>query len=282
MQKIMIKSQDKLAPIFRSLHPDESVMTKAVSASAQEAAEKWPLFRVLAPKKTMRTPALSEVDKQNRLSPHFDPLPVQPPVLAAASLGEQLADGLSKMTRRKKPASPSPKRVAHAAEPSPAAQAKPIPQAVPARMAQPVSEKHPPLVVTAPPEVASEQKTKPATATKLPKVSVSEHNPAPRVLPAKAELPPQTAKKPPAPAKVHKESVSEPVFHKAPVQPVAVALKPAEPAEPAAPIQLPKTSGSIKSLLHKLQNPASATPMPEVATTATVKAPAFLNRLFKK
>lgn len=274
----MIKSQDKLAPIFRSLHPDESVMTKAVSASAQEAAEKWPLFRVLAPRKTMSTPALSEVDKQNRLSPHSERLMPQPSTLAVVSLGEKLADGLTKMTGRNKPLNRQPKRAAQVAEQATTAQAKPIAKpTTPERHAQQVSEK----LAASLSEFANEHKAQPAPVTETPAVLAAAHGPTASVMPSRAVLPPQATRKSPAPTKAPKEAVSEPVLHKAPVQPIAAAHK---TPEPAAPIQQPQTTGSIKSLFNKLQNPVNASPLPEAATeaTATVKAPAFLNRLFKK
>lgn len=271
--------KDKLAPIFRSLHPDESVITKVASTSAQEAAEKWPLFRVLAPKKPASTPVLSDADKQNWTSSNTEPILPSPPMATTSSLSDKLASGLSKMAGKKKPTATKPTKDLKTAEQPSLARAKLVPE-LPSRQVpeKPTAPAFPPA-----PEFTGRHETKPLTIERASPPSdvlkpVTPHEaisapktetiPTPNLIPDKP-VKPKRIRKPTTPTKTQ----SEPVLRETPVQPLEITHETPESPLPATPS---KTTGSLQSLLSKLQNP------PNTTATSTVKTPAFLNRLNKK
>jgi hypothetical protein len=308
----MIKPNDKLAPIFRSLHPDESAMAKSTNVVAQEAAEKWPLFKVLAPKKPLSTPALSDSEKQNWLSPSVEPLMPSTPAALTSNLGDKLAVGLSRMASRKKLPPRQPTKEAKTAEQAPIARNHPSLKSPSVLLSQKISEKHNAPVVA--PALASElvdvHKANTSTSEKTI-TATSAFKPSPLAVNSDVLTPgssqtssvmhdksirPKRIRKQAGPTRVQSETVqheppvqsmeivdktlasttvqSDPVFDAPLVQSIEIVDK---TPEPLTPIDPPKTSASLKSLLNKLQNPGNTT-----TETNAAKTPAFLSRLYKK
>ncbi len=94
----MTNSKNKLSSIFKALDADVSAIEDTSAAVVQEEAEKWPLFRALAPRRPASPAALTPVDKQNWLSAEPTPQAHHQDIThSAPTLSDKLAAGLNKM-----------------------------------------------------------------------------------------------------------------------------------------------------------------------------------------
>lgn len=186
----MTNPHNKLSSIFKSLHTDKTEIVEDADESVPDEAQKWPLFKALAPKKPATPTALTPVEKHNWLSAEPTPPPQHAGALAT-NFSDKLAAGLGKMTNSGKPAArkqAKPKKV----EPQPkATRAKPPAKKTAAvKIAQEAST---PLSDLPPQQPASVLKT--AMTPKAP----GEPGPAPAIEPTSAPAPLSVAKRPSEP-----------------------------------------------------------------------------------
>lgn len=92
---------NKLSTLFRSLGPDEAPLQASKTAALQDAEQRWPLFKAVAPRSAAQTPPLSETDRQRWSNP------ARPNSSAAAkapitlpSFSGKLAHGLAKISEQ--------------------------------------------------------------------------------------------------------------------------------------------------------------------------------------
>jgi hypothetical protein len=100
---------DKLSPLFKSLQPNKSQFEVSNTAAVQEAEQRWPLFKAVAPVKLSVPPALSEDDRQHWRSKENVEIQVTKPALSVPGLSDKLAQSLSKMGGEKKSPRRAPK-----------------------------------------------------------------------------------------------------------------------------------------------------------------------------
>jgi hypothetical protein len=96
----MNKFDSNMSRLFRSVGADESELKAANSAVAQEAEQRWPLLKAMAPAKPESTPPLPPRARQ-----HTDPVerPAasgRKPALTLPSVGVKLATSLNKMAAK--------------------------------------------------------------------------------------------------------------------------------------------------------------------------------------
>ena len=94
----MPKPEDTLPTLFRSLGPDDANFQATMDASAQEAEQRWPLFRAVAPKKSELTPALSPQERMHWSSPERPSVGECRPALSLPGLSDKLAISLGKLS----------------------------------------------------------------------------------------------------------------------------------------------------------------------------------------
>ncbi len=101
----MPKPVDNLSALFRSLGPDDTSFQAAETVAAREAAQRWPLFQAVSPKKSEMTPVLSAQERQRWNQQ--DPVAAgeRKPALSVPGLSDKIAASLGKMSGR---AAPSP------------------------------------------------------------------------------------------------------------------------------------------------------------------------------
>lgn len=99
----MPKSPNDLSTLFRSLGPGTASSQASPAAAAQEAEQRWPLLKALAPKKAAPPPLLSEEDKSRWSTPEPANRAGRKPALSLPGLGDRLTQSLGKMAARPLP-----------------------------------------------------------------------------------------------------------------------------------------------------------------------------------
>lgn len=99
---------DDLSALFRSLGPDDANFQATTNAAAQEAEQRWPLFKAVSPRKPEATPALTAQEKQRWSSQEKAETGERKPALTLPGLSDKLARSLSKMSGRTMPGAPKP------------------------------------------------------------------------------------------------------------------------------------------------------------------------------
>lgn len=99
---------DDLSALFRSFGPDDANFQAATNAAAQEAEQRWPLFKAVSPRKSELTPALSAEEKQRWSSQEKAETGARKPALSLPGLSDKLAKSLNKMSGRTTPDAPTP------------------------------------------------------------------------------------------------------------------------------------------------------------------------------
>jgi hypothetical protein len=261
----MATTPDKLAPLFKSLQPDDSRQRMAATAAAHEATERWPLLKAVAPVKPAPTVALTDEDKRSWIS--ATARPARPAAAAKTpSLGDKLAEGLRKMQSPKKkratksetvsttapaplpatklapPVVPTVEKTAPVAVPTvlakPGFASRLIPQALPPAVVQPVAPE-PPLAADPPARPTRSRKPARATAPDAPEPTKR------RRTKSAAQPPLLAADAPPAPPM---EPVWEPQASPSVVfEPQPAPERVAEPAPAPVPAPLPITMADAHS-----------------------------------
>lgn len=140
----MSKPADNLSALFRSLGPDDTEFRANTHALAQEAEQRWPLFKAVAPRRPEVTPTLSAQERQRwDIQDRVDNGP-RKPALSLPGFSDKLAHSLGRIAEqaeeatqaanRKVSASPRPALNPAPREVRPAA-AVPMPAAAPAKAA---------------------------------------------------------------------------------------------------------------------------------------------------
>jgi hypothetical protein len=93
----MATQGDKLSPLFKSLQPNKSQFEASNIAVVQEAEQRWPLFKAVAPVKPEVPPALNEEDRQHWRNKGGAEKSITKPALSVPGLSDKLAQSLSKM-----------------------------------------------------------------------------------------------------------------------------------------------------------------------------------------
>ena len=90
----------KMSKLFGALGADESSFDARIKAAANDAKQRWPMFKSIAPESSEATPMLTDMEK-DRWS-HITPAPVdeRPPALSRPGLSAKLYKGLSKIARQ--------------------------------------------------------------------------------------------------------------------------------------------------------------------------------------
>ncbi len=96
----MSKSADDLSALFRSLGPDDSSFQATETAAAREAAQRWPLFQAVSPRKSETTPTLSAQERQRWSHQEQHEGGERKPALSLPGLSDKMARSLSKMSGR--------------------------------------------------------------------------------------------------------------------------------------------------------------------------------------
>ena len=96
----MSKPADDLSALFRSLRPDDTSFQSAETVAVREAAQRWPLFQAVSPRKPATTPMLSAQERQ-RWS-HQDQVAAgeRKPALSLPGLSDKISRSLGKMSGR--------------------------------------------------------------------------------------------------------------------------------------------------------------------------------------
>lgn len=228
----MTNPRNKLSSIFKSLHADVSAIEDDTAAVVQEEAEKWPLFKALAPRKPASPSTLTPVDKQNWLS--AAPMPQaqrQETTHSAPTLGDKLAAGLNKMANPNRSTS---------REQAPAKKFGPPPKATRAKPTATRAVKQSTIEMTSmgrisPAIVKPEQEPASFSSPLMTPQAVAKAPPAPALTP----VPRLTLKRPPASFTAVSIKPHRPI----PDQPAAVEVKAKKNAVPVLATQ------SVDSLL---------------------------------
>ena len=144
----MSKPADNLSDLFRSLGPDDSSFQVTETATAREAAQRWPLFQAISPNKPETTPTLSTQERERWSQQEKQVGAGRKPPLSLPGLSDKLAQSLSKMAgpRPDAPAKPMAKRAQWSTsvpQPQPQRQPQPQPQPQPNLQRQPQPELQP-------------------------------------------------------------------------------------------------------------------------------------------
>lgn len=94
----MPKPGDTLPTLFRSLGPDDANFQATMDAAAQEAEQRWPLFRAVSPKKPELTPTLSAQERMHWSSLEKPSVGESRPALSLPGLSDKLAMSLGKLS----------------------------------------------------------------------------------------------------------------------------------------------------------------------------------------
>ena len=94
----MPSSMNEFTSLFRSIAPDDAAFQAANATAASEAAQRWPLFKALAPEKSNTTPALSDQDRACWVSQQKTGVSVRKPALSLPTETMDLALSLKRMT----------------------------------------------------------------------------------------------------------------------------------------------------------------------------------------
>ena len=144
----MSKPADNLSDLFRSLGPDDSSFQVTETATAREAAQRWPLFQAISPNKPETTPTLSTQERERWSQQEKQVGAGRKPPLSLPGLSDKLAQSLSRMAgpRPDAPAKPMAKRAQWSTsvpQPQPQRQPQPQPQPQPNLQRQPQPELQP-------------------------------------------------------------------------------------------------------------------------------------------
>lgn len=92
----------KMSKLFGALGADESAFDARVKAAANDAKQRWPMFKSLAPESGALPPLLSDAEKARRPQVAADvDAGVQPrPALSRPGLSAKLSKGLGKIARQ--------------------------------------------------------------------------------------------------------------------------------------------------------------------------------------
>ena len=96
----MPKPADDLSALFRSLGPDDSSFQATETAAAREAAQRWPLFQAVSPRKPETTPTLSAQERQRWSHQEQHEGGERKPALSLPGLSDKMARSLGKMSGR--------------------------------------------------------------------------------------------------------------------------------------------------------------------------------------
>lgn len=280
----MAPTGDKLSPLFKSLRPDESHLQTAAAVAVQEAEQRWPLFRAIAPTRPVTTPELTGEERGHWSNPiGKSTAPQHKLALTVPGLNEQLAEGLSKMAGSK----PGTRRASSRATPEQTVQTL----APAAKISRPESKKQgqempkvfKPLVTP----IEGDKHSEPAPAPTAAPVSIASPAPAPILTPAPIVA--STEKPLPAPARTATPVKKAASPGSVPTAPPPPPQKTPPATQRAAPPKAPKLTTtaktkdpaannpeSLKSLFGRLEAPEKP---PEKAAP---KKSSFLGRLGKR
>ncbi|MDD2923749.1 MAG: hypothetical protein PHW99_01125 [Rhodoferax sp.] len=259
----MVPQGDKLSQLFKSLQPDQSQLEAVKVAAVQEAQQRWPMFKELAPVRPADTPELSDVEKSHWHA-HADATAARPkPALTVPGLNDRLAESLNNFATRK----PVSKEPALPAQTAPNASARPLFNAATSQ----------PAPVLAPQRVSAaevEETTTQAPAARpvmptMPAEAPVSHTPTPvaeasgvPAVPAPAVRVPPWARTP--------EKLPAPVVEETPV-----ATPPTPPTRAVEPPPAAQAE-TLQNLFKRLEGPEKTPAKP------TASRPSFLGRMAKR
>ncbi len=303
----MVLQADKMAPILKSLQPDMSPAPSSRPAVLQDAQQRWPLLRAIAPVKPPVPDLLTEDDRQNWHSPErAAPASEARAGLTVPGLNEKLALGIGKIAAKKT----SPRQTSGAAKTQKSRQPQATPSAPaaddlscgttgtthlePTVAVLPVDNPAPLPVGQAPsvgvsvstpsaervpdvshtPSVLLAESIVPAPSVVKNRVSTSQSTP----LPPDHSTPPTMAVQPSVPMNPSslKNSIDATVYHAQPSQRPTSEPEPAPAPASASSEQKVRSSEPLRSLFRRLENPDSSSAKP------AGKKPSFLGRLGKR
>ncbi len=131
----MSKPADNLSALFRSLGPDDTEFRANTHALAQEAEQRWPLFKAVAPKKPEVTPMLSAQERQRWDIQDRAENGARKPALSLPGFSDKLAHSLGRIAEQAQEATQAAnnRNTSRPAPPSPAPrETRPAPMATPA------------------------------------------------------------------------------------------------------------------------------------------------------
>jgi len=96
----MANPVDDLSALFRSLGPDDSSFQATETTAAREAAQRWPLFQAVSPRKPETTPKLSAQERQRWSHQEQHEGGERKPALSLPGLSDKMARSLGKMSGR--------------------------------------------------------------------------------------------------------------------------------------------------------------------------------------
>lgn len=253
----MVPQGDKLSQLFKSLQPDQSKLEAVKVAAVQEAQQRWPMFKELAPVRPADTPELSDAEKSHWRA-HADMTAARPkPALTVPGLNDRLADSLANFATRK----PVPKEPVPPAQTAPTASARPLfntaaSQAAPMRA--PAAERE-----ETTPQAPVARSVMPSMPAEVPlgHTPVVETPDVPAVPAPAVRVPPwaRTPEKPPTPV----------------MEETLVAAPPVPPTRASEPPRAVQTE-TLQSLFKRLEGPEKTPVKP------TANRPSFLGRMAKR
>jgi hypothetical protein len=90
----------KMSKLFGALGADESAFDARVKAAANDAKQRWPMFKSLPPESSELPPLLSDTEKDRRAEVAPDSVAPARTALSRPGLSAQLSKGLSKIARQ--------------------------------------------------------------------------------------------------------------------------------------------------------------------------------------
>lgn len=89
---------EDLPALFRSIRPDSANFQATITAAAQEAEQRWPLFKAMSPQIPEPTPALSEEERLHWSAQEKPGSAERKPALARLGVNDKLTKSLRKMS----------------------------------------------------------------------------------------------------------------------------------------------------------------------------------------
>ena len=123
----MSKPADNLSALFRSLGPDDTEFRANTHALAQEAEQRWPLFKAVPPRKPEITPILSAQERQRWDIPDRIDNGARKPALSLPGFSDKLARSLGRIAEQAEEAAQAANRKISA---SPRPALSPVPREV--------------------------------------------------------------------------------------------------------------------------------------------------------
>ncbi len=96
----MPKHSDDLSALFRSLRPDAAVPQDSHGVTTPDVAQRWPLFKAIAPEKPRDTSPLSALDRQRWVNQEVSAPDGRKPALSLPGLSDKMSQGLARMSAR--------------------------------------------------------------------------------------------------------------------------------------------------------------------------------------